>query len=53
MGQGEFQENDRLFEEADDGGKVVMWLILYDRGYRAKMAAWLEGEAEGPLAASK
>ena len=28
--QREFQENDRLFKEGDDFGKVVMWLILYD-----------------------
>ena len=33
-----------MFKEADDEGKVVMWFILYDQGYRAKMAAWLEGK---------
>ena len=25
-------------------GKLLTWLIIYDRGYRAKMAAWLEGK---------
>ena len=42
--QREFQEKDLVFGEEGSIGKLVMWLILYDRGYRAKMAAWLEGK---------
>ena len=33
-----------MFGEEGSIGKLVKWLILYDRGYRAKMAAWLEGK---------
>ena len=40
--QKEFQEKDLVYGEGDSVGKVLAWLIIYDRGYRAKMAAWLE-----------
>ena len=33
-----------MFGEEGSIGKLVKWLILYDRGYRAKMAVWLEGK---------
>ena len=42
--QKEFQEKDLVYGEGDSVGKVLAWLIIYDRGYRAKMAAWLEGK---------
>ena len=42
--QREFQEKDLVFGEEGSIGKLVMWLIIYDRDYRAKMAAWLEGK---------
>ena len=42
--QKEFQEKDLVYGEGDSVGKVLAWLVIYDRGYRAKMAAWLEGK---------
>ena len=42
--QREFQEKDLVFGEEGSIGKLVMWLIIYNRGYRVKMAAWLEGK---------
>ena len=42
--QKDFQERDLYYEEGDLEGKLITWLIIYDRGYRAKMAAWLEGK---------
>ena len=42
--QKEFQEKDLLYDEGETVGKLLTWLIIYDRGYRAKMAAWLEGK---------
>ena len=42
--QKEFQEKDGLYDEGEEGGKLLTWLLIYDRGYRAKMAAWLEGK---------
>ena len=42
--QREFQEKDLVFGEEGSIGKLVMWLIICDRDYRAKMAAWLEGK---------
>ena len=42
--QKEIQEKDRLYDEGEEGGRLLTWLIIYDRGYRAKMAAWLEGK---------
>ena len=42
--QREFQEKDLVFGEEGSIRKLVMWLIICDRDYRAKMAAWLEGK---------
>ena len=42
--QKEFQEKDRLYDEGEERGMLLTWLIIYDRGYRAKMTAWLEGK---------
>ena len=33
-----------MHDDGEDGGKLLTWLIIYDRGYRAKMASWLEGK---------
>ena len=33
-----------MFGEEGSIRKLVMWLIIYNRDYRAKMAAWLEGK---------
>ena len=40
----EFQEKNGLYDKGEEGGKLLTWLLIYDRGYRAKMAAWLEGK---------
>ena len=42
--QKEFWEKDLVYGEGDLVGKVLAWLRIYNRGYRAKMAAWLEGK---------
>ena len=44
--QQKFQECDLVFDDDDATGRKVVFLILYDRGYRAKMAAYLEGKQE-------
>ena len=44
--QQKFQENDLVFDDGDAMGRKVVFLILYDRGYRAKMAAFLAGKQE-------
>ena len=44
--QHKFQENDLVFDDGDAMGRKVVFLILYNRGYRAKMAAYLEGKQE-------
>ena len=35
-----------FFDDGDAMGRKVVFLILYNRGYRAKMAAYLEGKQE-------
>ena len=37
--QKEFQEKDLLYDKGETVGKLLTWLIIYDRGYMAKMAA--------------
>lgn len=47
--QQNFQNEDLILEETDDGWidvKVLPFLNIYDKGYRAKMAAWKEGKQE-------
>ena len=39
-----FQQMDRVFADGDDVGMIVTFLNIFDRGYRAKMVAWLEGK---------
>ena len=42
--QEKFQEQDRVYDEGDLIGRIVTFLNVYDRGYRAKRAAWLAGK---------
>ena len=38
-----FQEKDRVVVAGENESKVVPFLNIYDKGYRAKMAAWQHG----------
>ena len=42
--QEKFQEQDRVYDVGDLIGRIVTFLNVYDRGYRAKRAAWLAGK---------
>ena len=42
--QKKYQESDLIFGDDNRVGKVVEFLNIYDRGYRAKLAAWSHGK---------
>ena len=44
--QQKFQEMDRVFDAVKNMYKVVAFLNLLDRGFRAKMAAWKRGKQQ-------
>ena len=42
--QQKFKETDLVFDAASGVSKIVPFLIVLDRGYRAKMSAWKHGK---------
>ena len=41
-----FQQMDCVFPDGNEVSMIVTFLNIFDRGYRAKMAAWLEGKQQ-------
>ena len=41
-----FQTEDLVFDTDDGVGRIVTFVNIYDRGYRAKLAAWLAGKQQ-------